>query len=45
MQVKTNSKGILKINTPKLTKGKHEIFVILSDNDYNIKKKVKVKVI
>lgn len=44
VNVKTNSKGILKISTKKLIRGKHKINVILKDNNYNINKKVTVKV-
>ena len=41
---KTNSKGILKIKTKNLSKGKHKITVKLKDDNYNINKKFKVKV-
>lgn len=44
VNVKTNSKGILKISSKKLSRGKHKINVILKDNNYNINKKVTVKV-
>ena len=41
---KTTSKGILKIKTKNLSKGKHKITVKLKDDNYNINKKFKVKV-
>ena len=44
VKVKTNSKGILKIKTKKLTKGKHKIAIKLKDDNYSINKKFKIKV-
>ena len=44
VNVKTNSKGILKIKTKKLSKGKHKIAIKLKDDNYNINKKFKIKV-
>ena len=40
----TNSKGILKIKTANLTLAKHKIIVLLSNKNYNINNKLKVKV-
>ena len=43
--LKTNSNGILKINTKKLSKGNHKIAVILKNTNYKIKEKFNVKVV
>lgn len=43
--LKTNSKGILKIKTKKLALGNHKIAVILKDDNYKIKEKFYVKMI
>ena len=41
---KTNSEGILKINTNKLSKGKHKISVESKNKNYSINKKFYVKI-
>jgi predicted outer membrane repeat protein len=43
-KLKTNSKGVLKISTAKLTKGTHKITVLLSNGNYDINNKFKVKI-
>ncbi|WP_458454915.1 right-handed parallel beta-helix repeat-containing protein [Methanobrevibacter sp.] len=43
-KVKTNSKGLLKINTKSLKKGKVKINVIFKSANYNINKKIYVKI-
>ena len=44
MKVKTNSKGVFKISTKKLSRGKHNIRVTLKNKNYNIKKNLKVRI-
>ena len=43
-KIKTNSKGVLKIGTSKLTRAKHKIIVILNNTNYNINNNLYVKV-
>jgi len=42
--VKTNSKGIFKISTKKLSKGTHKMQIILNNANYDINKKFSVKI-
>ena len=42
--MKTNAKGILKIKTKNMSKGKHKIAVVLKNANYKINNKVTVKV-
>lgn len=44
LKAKTDSKGILKLSTNKLSKGKHNINIILKNNNYNIDKKLSVNI-
>jgi predicted outer membrane repeat protein len=43
-KLKTNKKGILKINTKKITRGLHKVVVILSNSNYNINNKFYVRI-
>ena len=43
-KIKTNSKGVLKIATSKLTRAKHKIVVVLNNSNYNINSKLYVRV-
>ena len=45
LNVKTNSKGILKINMKKFTKGKHKISFYFNNNEYYIDKKLSFKIL
>ncbi len=44
VKVKTNSKGILKLNTKKLSKGLHKINIILNNKKYDVNKKFYVRI-
>ena len=41
-KIKTNSKGIAKFNTKKLTKGKHKVLISSNNDNYKIKAKSKI---
>lgn len=43
-KIKTNSKGVLKIATSKLKRGKHKIVITYSSSKYNINNKIYVKI-
>jgi predicted outer membrane repeat protein len=43
-KLKTDSKGVLKIKTKKLAKGKHELLIILNNDRYDINKKLSFKI-
>lgn len=45
VKVKTDSNGIFKINTNKLTRGVHKLHIVLMNNNYNINSKFNVRVI
>ena len=44
LKLKTNSKGMLKLSTKKLSKGKYKINVLLKNKNYNIDKILAVKI-
>jgi len=45
IKVKTNSNGVFKISTKKLSKGSHNFVLLLKNNNYNVNSKFKVKII
>ena len=44
LKVKTNKKGILSLNTKKLSRANHKITIILNNMGYAINKSIKVKI-